>query len=358
MWIYKRGRNWWVKYGVEGRYFFESLKTRDRRAAEFKAAEIVKAAELRAAGVETYIKTSKSEPETLIGEYKAELERRGRTAAHVQPVVARLKAMTDGAHALADLTPEWIRRRLAQDSERQGVKPRTSNRYRLALFGFFRWMCREGRWSGNPVETVGTAREGDPEPRDSRRSLSPEELARLLAAAPRGRANVYLLAATSGLRRKELGSLRWADIDLQEGTVRVRAASAKNRRESVVPLPSHTVEVLRAMAHSLDPEAPVFRSVPKVCTLRKDLLAAGIDPQTEEGKLDLHALRVTYGTSLSRADVSLAQAQRLLRHSTPTLTARIYTRLELHDARGAARKLGVLLDSARKEATTGEETGT
>jgi hypothetical protein len=57
----------------------------------------------------------------------------------------------------------------------------------------------------------------------------------------------------------------------------------------------------------------------------------------ETSKAAANACRFT--TSLARAGVSLAMAQRLLRHSTPILTASIYTRLELHDARGAVAKL-------------------
>jgi len=56
--------------------------------------------------------------------------------------------------------------------------------------------------------------------------------------------------------------------------------------------------------------------------------------------LDFHALRVTYGTALARAGVRLQVAQRLMRHSTPVLTANVYTRLELHDLRGAVESLG------------------
>jgi len=55
---------------------------------------------------------------------------------------------------------------------------------------------------------------------------------------------------------------------------------------------------------------------------------------------DFHALRVTYGTALARAGVRLQVAQRLMRHSTPVLTANVYTRLELHDLRGAVESLG------------------
>jgi integrase len=51
-------------------------------------------------------------------------------------------------------------------------------------------------------------------------------------------------------------------------------------------------------------------------------------------------LRVTHGTALARAGVRLQVVQRLMRHSTPVLTANVYTRLELHDLRGAVGQLG------------------
>jgi integrase len=50
-------------------------------------------------------------------------------------------------------------------------------------------------------------------------------------------------------------------------------------------------------------------------------------------------LRVCYATRLARAGVSLVQAQKLLRHSDPKLTANIYTRLRLDDAHAAVAKI-------------------
>ena len=75
--------------------------------------------------------------------------------------------------------------------------------------------------------------------RRERRSMSQAELDRLLAVAEardaeltgRGytrRRVVYLVAAWTGLRRSELARLQWRDIDLDEGTLRVRAENAKS----------------------------------------------------------------------------------------------------------------------------------
>ena len=49
--------------------------------------------------------------------------------------------------------------------------------------------------------------------------------------------------------------------------------------------------------------------------------------------------RVTFATLLARAGVPLVQAQHLMRHSDPKLTANVYTRLELVDRRKAVEKV-------------------
>lgn len=49
---------------------------------------------------------------------------------------------------------------------------------------------------------------------------------------------LYLLAVTTGLRRHELLSIRWEDLDLEKGTLRVRGTKTKSsRRPAVLPAP-------------------------------------------------------------------------------------------------------------------------
>ncbi len=138
-------------------------------------------------------------------------------------------------------------------------------------------------------------------------------------------------------------------------TVRVRASQAKNRREAVLPLPPGTVAALATLRGDQQlPSAKVFRAVPNTVTLRKDLGAARIPVQTPAGVIDLHALRTTYGTLLARAGVSLAQAQKLMRHSTPTLTANVYVRLQMDDAREAVGRIDVGAGSGPAPAANSE----
>jgi integrase len=68
------------------------------------------------------------------------------------------------------------------------------------------------------------------------------------------------------------------------------------------------------------------------------------------GFADFHSLRITFVTTLARANVPLALAQRLARHSTPVLTSNVYSRLELHDAAEAVSRLSFSAPTVREQA--------
>ena len=55
--------------------------------------------------------------------------------------------------------------------------------------------------------------------------------------------------------------------------------------------------------------------------------------------IDVHSLRRTFGTMLARAGVPLTTTQRLMRHSTPVLTAQLYIDVEPIDMALAVDRL-------------------
>src|SRR5271166_5028088 len=85
-------------------------------------------------------------------------------------------------------------------------------------------------------------------------------------------------------------------------------------------------------------DTPVF-DVPTglIRIFNRDLTAAAkIAKKDDRGRtLDVHALRTTFGTLLSRGGVPLRTAQAAMRHSDPSLTANIYTDARLLDVHGA-----------------------
>jgi integrase len=184
------------------------------------------------------------------------------------------------------------------------------------------------------------------------RVLGPDDAPRL-PQAPFWRALVE-----TGARYGELQALTWGDVDLAERLVTLRAETTKAQRQRAIPLlPALVAELveLRRLHERLRGRPPdaaerVFLS-PEGCTLPAHtvnamrvfdrlLEAASIEREDAHGaKLDIHALRHTLATRLQRSGVGLAQAQRILGHSDPKLTARIYTHLGVEDLREAVEAI-------------------
>jgi integrase len=194
---------------------------------------------------------------------------------------------------------------------------------------FHAWLMHQGRAQANPLEHVqrintrGTWKQ-------YRRGLTASEMQRLLEVAPPHRRVVYLTAAFTGLRRSEMNALQWGDISLDVETpfVRARASTTKNRKEAVLPLHPELHAALRDIRPvDAAPFTPVLRGlIPRVPTLRKDLVRAEIPFEDEKGRrVDLHSLRMTFGTNLTLSGAAPRVVMELMRHSDIKLTMKIYT---------------------------------
>jgi integrase len=339
----QRAKTWTLEYVRDGKKHRVSLGVANKDAARIRAASILKGVELRTAGVETYWETAAMAPLEIAKEFGEELLRLGRDEEHVKTTLRRVRFFLSDAGKLDHVSPEFVRRKLATLHAEKGVTGKTANGYRISLGSMFAWLVKLKRWGSNPCRDVERAEEADAKVR--RRPLLPEELEALVGAVPstrsgRSRRAAYLVAATTGLRRRELRLLSVEDLDFEHALVIVRKKKAKNRREDVLPLVAGAVAALRELCAGKAPTAPVFKSLPMVATLRKDLRLAGVLAKNDPGKeLDFHALRGTFATSLARSGAPLVLTQRLMRHSDPKLTANVYTRLELSAERAAVSKV-------------------
>ena len=199
----------------------------------------------------------------------------------------------------------------------------------------------------------------------------------------RERGLIYKTLILTGLRRGELASLTVGQLEL-DGPVpfaRLNAADEKNRQGNSIPLRADLVadlrEWLEAKLHDertaalrngqvvpsrLGPDTPIV-NVPAslVRTLDRDLQAAGIPKRDERGRVvDVHALRHSFGTMLSRNGVAPRTAQAALRHSTIDLTMNVYTDPKLLDIHGALESLPKfdLKNDPRPERIALKSTGT
>jgi integrase len=210
----------------------------------------------------------------------------------------------------------------------QAYAAKTLNDYLNSISALLNWLERMGRLVANPLKHVQRLETQGKETR-KRRSYGSEDLAKLIEVSPK-RGHIYLTAAYTGLRRKELGLLVWGDLFLLGDApyVSVRSSTSKNKRPAQIPLHPELASLLAGLkpAGAL-PTSLVFpKGIPRVPTLKRDLKAAGIDYKDAlDRQADFHALRQTLGTNLGKSGVSPWIGKDILRHSDVRLTTQTYT---------------------------------
>ena len=212
--------------------------------------------------------------------------------------------------------------------DKSDMAPKSVNDLLGCMRTFLTWMKGQRLILVDPLEQVRKV--SNPGAGSFRRALSLDEINRLLAVAPPHRAIVYQTILYTGLRRTELNGLKWDDFDFKTEPARLRVPSSisKNRKESTHYLrPELTATLTSLRPEWAKPGDLVFRRmIPRIPTFKKDLEAAGIPFEDVRGRrIDLHALRKTYGTMLLANGVSPRVAMELMRHSDMKLTMSIYT---------------------------------
>lgn len=250
------------------------------------------------------------------------------------------------------------------DLRRTGeISHRTFNFHVKACKQFCSWMVRDQRASSSPLSHLRpiqiTVR------KIQRRAIPVEQLRVLLDAtesAPERlgmtghqRSLLYRLAVETGLRANELRNLMVSSFDLDRCTVECPAAHTKNRKHCILPLRMEMSQRLKLEFQSKLPAARAFNVPEKTANMiRADLEYARqqwadevkqipveynsrlksdfLKDDTDEGRLDFHALRHTFCTLLAASGTHPAEAQALMRHSDINLTMNFYT----HRVQGAA----------------------
>ncbi len=163
------------------------------------------------------------------------------------------------------------------------------------------------------------------EPRRLPVVLSPEEVRRLLDAAPGLKYRAALsVAYGAGLRASEVVSLKLADIDSERMVIRVE--QGKGRKDRYAMLSEHLLHLLRTYWKASRPQGWLFPGQNPVNPLTTRQLnrafhgakaAAGIDK-----RVSLHTLRHCFATHLLEQKVDIRVIQVLLGHKKLDTTAR------------------------------------
>ncbi len=378
--ISEKSKTYWGVYrDAEGIERWVALST-DKTAAQAMLADKVKAALNTEAGLRSRFDDHLAKPlKKHLADYRKVQEARKRSPVHIDNSIRWTEEALNGCRIVwwRDLSVSsvemWLSGEIAAD---RGLA--TLNHVIESIKAFLNWLVADGRAPSNPLQGLGKYN-ADTDRRRVRRALTTDELSRLFDVTVKSstivsgfdgptREILYRAAAYTGLRASELASLTEGSFDFAGGTVSISAKSTKNRKTADLPLHVDFAARLQAWLEARRRAAPTLTLKPATAKLwpggwaekrrgasmlRMDLEAAGIAHAGDDGeRVDFHALRTTFVTQLARAGVSLVDAQKLARHSTPQLTAKSYTKLTLHDLAGSVSKL------PNAEAKAAAKTGT
>jgi integrase/recombinase XerD len=167
------------------------------------------------------------------------------------------------------------------------------------------------------------------EPRKLPVVLSPEEVARLLDAAPGPKYKAALsVAYGAGLRAAEVVSLKICDIDSKRMVIRVE--QGKGRKDRYVMLSPYLLELLRAWYRAGRPHGWLFPGrdrVQPITTRQLNRACHAAAHMAEINKrVSLHTLRHSFATHLLEQKIDIRVIQVLLGHAKLDSTA-LYTRV-------------------------------
>ncbi|TCV92852.1 tyrosine recombinase XerC subunit [Luteibacter rhizovicinus] len=235
----------------------------------------------------------------------------------------------EGLSDFDSLAPERLRGMIARE-HRGGLAPNSIQRLLSACRTLFRYLTREGHLAHDPAAGV----RGPKVRRKLPQVLDADEAKELVetdvggSLAPRDRAMLELFYS-SGLRLSELIGLRWGDLDLDDGQVRVLGKGNKAR---ILPVGRFAIAALRGLAAlgGIAPEAPVFKGrggahiSARAVQLRMKHLALA---QGLAKRIHPHLLRHTFASHMLESSGDLRAVQELLGHAD-IATTQIYTHLD------------------------------
>lgn len=158
--------------------------------------------------------------------------------------------------------------------------------------------------------------------------------------------DLVLVAVSTGMRQGELLALRWDWIDFARKVVTVKNTddfTTKNGRSRVIPMTGAVCELLEARKQRATSETDlVFHELGRKMsrdfvskTFKFYVIAAGLDE-----RLHFHSLRHTFASWLATEGVSLYAIQKLLGHSSASVT-QIYSHLQPEGLHNTVNRLGI-----------------
>jgi integrase len=332
MGVFKKGKNWFIDYYVQGRRKRESigpskelaqliLKKRKVRIAENKFLDVRKQKKLHFRDMARLYLESYSKPN------KRSWDRDELSIKH-------LSAFFGGKH-LHEITALDIENYKVE--RRQKVSPATVNRELACLKHIFNKAIEWGKLDINPASKVKKFRE----PNQRVRYLEEEEIERLYEACSEHLRPIVAVALNTGMRKSEILNLKWADVNLRTRVITI--LNSKNDEKREVPINEDLARtLLRVPKNAKSPY--VFCKEDGMPYLSVKTAFRAALRRAKIRNFRFHDLRHTFASHLVMRGVGLKTVQELLGHKTINMTLR-YSHLSPDYKRAPVEKLSSWMDT-------------
>ena len=199
------------------------------------------------------------------------------------------------------------------------VSPATVNRSLSVLRHLFNLAKRWKKFYGdNPVSIVGMLEEHN----QVERILSAEEQSRLLDSSIGYLRPIITTALNTGMRRGEILTLKWSDVDLDMNMITINQTNTKSKKQRKIPVSSRMRSLLLELKLQSGIQEYVFTDIQgrAIRTIRSAFQTAcrkaGLDG------LRFHDLRHTAATRMVESGANIVAISKILGHSDIKTTMR------------------------------------
>jgi len=313
VWVYKRKniKGWWCGW-------YESGKRKTKALPSKELAEHYKHIKYTQLNSDVFTGQVLAEWGQMLTEYNEAKKVQGVTEGTLYEIALSLRNFERlaGQYSSKQITQNVIDQFILQRGSE--VKRTTLNKDIRNLKAFVNW-CRENRYLNGNIKLKELKEEERPV-----RSLNDAQIKNLLTASsqyPAVKIRI-LLALGTGLRRGDIDLLKISDIDFERNCIATTSRKTKKSMASR-PVSAEIMAELSKYVCSLNvAQEKLFKTKFNHRKWRK------VCKKADLADLKFHDLRKTFCSLLAQNGVSTSVTQRLLEHSSPNLTNKVYTNVD------------------------------